>query len=95
MYEDRLTAEFASTDPETQSAAHSWFVRRICMISLFGVATNLVYTAARSIRIRSLAKDIVKETFARVVQAPVNLFFDVTPLGKVLKVFNSEINRFS
>ena len=29
------------------------------------------------------------------MHAPVNLFFDVTPLGKVLKIFNSEINRFS
>jgi len=26
--------------------------------------------------------------------APVNLFFDVTPVGKILKIFNEEINIF-
>ena len=59
------------------------------------VVINLVYTAVRNVYIRYLAKDIVKDTFEKVIHAPVSSFFDVTPLGKILKIFSSEINRFS
>ena len=68
---------------------------RICQVSVLSVAIDLFYTALRSFHIRNLVKDIVKDTFSKVANSPVNLFFDVTPLGKVLKIFNSEINRFS
>ena len=37
---------------------------------------------------------MVQSTLEKVLLAPVNLFFDVTPVGKILKIFNEEINIF-
>ncbi len=30
-----------------------------------------------------------------VIKAPINLFFDVTPLGKIIQIFSKDINIFS
>jgi ABC-type multidrug transport system fused ATPase/permease subunit len=38
--------------------------------------------------------DILKVTLRRVLLAPVNTFFDITPVGKILKIFQDEINIF-
>jgi len=38
-----------------------------------------------------MARELHKNLLARVVNAPVNLFFDVTPLAKLLKNFTSDI----
>ena len=43
---------------------------------------------------RHMGSKIVKETLSHVLMAPVNLFFDVTPVGKILKIFQEEINIF-
>lgn len=43
---------------------------------------------------RHMGGDIVKVTLRRVLFAPVNTFFDVTPIGKILKIFQEEINIF-
>ena len=37
---------------------------------------------------------MVKKTLNKVLIAPVNLFFDVTPVGKILKIFNEEVHIF-
>ena len=41
-----------------------------------------------------MSSHIVTETLGRVLQAPVNLFFDVTPIGQIINIFQSEINVF-
>ena len=33
-------------------------------------------------------------SLAKVLSAPVNNFFDVTPIGKVLRIFNEDMNVF-
>jgi ABC-type multidrug transport system fused ATPase/permease subunit len=38
--------------------------------------------------------DMLKTTLRKVLLAPVNTFFDVTPVGKILKIFQEEINIF-
>jgi len=40
-----------------------------------------------------MAKELHKNLLARVINAPVNLFFDVTPIGKLLENFTSDIGR--
>ena len=35
-----------------------------------------------------------KDTLKRVLFAPVNTFFDVTPIGKVLKVYVEDMEKF-
>lgn len=36
---------------------------------------------------RHMGNRIVNDTLSHVLMAPVNLFFDVTPVGKILKIF--------
>jgi len=40
-----------------------------------------------------MARELHKNLLARVVKAPVNLFFDVTPIAKLLDNFTSDIGR--
>jgi len=35
-----------------------------------------------------------KETLTKVLHAPVNIFFDVTPIGKILSIFNGDLEVF-
>ena len=43
---------------------------------------------------RYMAHDITKTTLQKILEAPVNLFFDVTPIGKILDIFNGDMNVF-
>jgi len=40
-----------------------------------------------------MARELHKNLLARVVNAPVNLFFDVTPMSKLLDNFTSDIGK--
>ena len=40
---------------------------------------------------RSIGTDVHKLTLRRVLLAPVNTFFDVTPLGKIINIFMSNL----
>jgi len=40
-----------------------------------------------------MARNLHKELLGMVVNAPVNLFFDVTPIGKILGNFSSDIGK--
>ena len=43
---------------------------------------------------RSIGKDVHRVTLRRVLLAPVNTFFDVTPLGKIVNIFMSNLHVF-
>ena len=43
---------------------------------------------------RNIGGGVLKDTLRKVLFAPVNTFFDVTPIGKILKIFQQEINIF-
>ena len=36
---------------------------------------------------RNLGSGILKDTLKKVLLAPVNTFFDITPVGKILRIF--------
>lgn len=95
MYEESLVAEYASIDPESQSGQHSYYLSWICLVSIFGAFYRLTWKVWKMRIIQHLTKDIVKDTFTKVINAPINLFFDVTPLGKIIQIFNHEIDIFS
>ena len=43
---------------------------------------------------RSIGKDVHRVTLRRVLLAPVNTFFDVTPLGKIVNIFMGNLRVF-
>ena len=67
---------------------------RIATISV----VSLVLDKAREILFqktkRSIGRDVHRVTLRRVLLAPVNIFFDVTPLGKIIKIFMDDLNVF-
>lgn len=51
---------------------------------------EIMFTKAK----RAMGKDVHKVTLRRVLLAPVNTFFDVTPMGKIMNIFMSNLNVF-
>ena len=43
---------------------------------------------------RKIGQGIVIFTLQKVLQAPINLFFDVTPIGKILSIFDEDVHIF-
>ena len=41
-----------------------------------------------------VGRDVHKETLRQVLKAPINIFFDVTPVGKILTIFNRNMLVF-
>lgn len=85
---------FAVLDPETQAEQHSEYMKKIFFICLIGVIlTNAVSFCMENLK-RYMGVDVVKKTLTKIMKAPINLFFDVTPLGKILQIFNEDMNVF-
>ena len=93
-YINRVDAEFAVIDIENQASALTDYLIKSSIVATISVILaqlrNLVvrYYEAR------IGINIVNETLSKVLIAPVNLFFDVTPIGRILKIFQEEINIF-
>ena len=45
-------------------------------------------------RNHKIGQKIRRDTLKKILYAPVNLFFDVTPIGKILEIFNGDIHVF-
>lgn len=45
-------------------------------------------------RNKSLGVEIHRKTLLKIFLAPVNLFFDITPIGKILKIFTDDMHVF-
>ena len=60
-------------------------------ISLLFAILIVSHTAFVSLRDQKLNKrlsqGIMKSTLVKVLNAPINLFFDVTPVGKIINIF--------
>ena len=94
-YEDLTNKEFAATDPEKQGDLFYNYMLKAAYVSSAGLIIRSVKDGFFSYYQRHMAKGIVKDTLTKVLLAPVNLFFDVTPVGKILRIFQSEINVFN
>jgi len=43
---------------------------------------------------RQVGRNVHKDTLRKILKAPVNIFFDVTPVGKILNIFTNNMNVF-
>ena len=39
-------------------------------------------------------KNVHKDVLSQILNAPMNLFFDVTPIGKIMRIFTEDLNVF-
>ena len=67
-------------------------------ISLLSTIVLVFLTTAFSLADRKIdrriGQGIVIFTLQKVLQAPINLFFDVTPIGKILAIFDEDVHIF-
>ncbi|RLN64938.1 hypothetical protein BBJ28_00009890 [Nothophytophthora sp. Chile5] len=66
-----------------------WYVAFIVVCTLLTLGRGLLVTEAC---IRS-AKNLHDELFRRVLSAPVNRYFDVTPIGRILNRFSNDLDQ--
>ena len=93
-YCERVSAEYAAIDPEKQADAHSAYMKTAAIATTVSVGLANFRNLVVKRHERHMGGDILKVTLKRVLLAPVNTFFDVTPVGKILKIFQEEINIF-
>ena len=77
-----------------QAELHASFMKQTFLISLGAVLVNNVTDFIIRDFKRKMGRDIHESTLKKILLAPVNLFFDVTPLGKILKIFNEDMHVF-
>ena len=94
IYQDSLSQEFAMTDPESQGEKHSEFMQKIFFVALFGVVCRNTIDFLIAHKKRYMGADIHQNVLEKILLAPVNLFFDVTPIGKILQIFTEDMNVF-
>lgn len=86
-YQESNMKDFASVDPEKQADLHSSFLKQTFFVSLFAVFINNITDFIFQDFKRKMGRDIHHSTLRKIMLAPVNLFFDVTPIGKILQIF--------
>ena len=67
---------------------------RIAMIGLLWLIVDTVYERIYDWRKTVIRHNVHTETLKTVLLAPINLFFDVTPLGKIIAIFTEDLNVF-
>lgn len=67
---------------------------RIASIGFLGLVLNTVFERFFDWRKTVIRHSVHRETLKSVLLAPINLFFDVTPLGKIIAIFTEDLEVF-
>ena len=94
IYKQGVQQEWSDASPEDQSSQYSYYMSRIAIISVVSLCMNKVREILFQKAKRRIGRDVHRVTLKRVLLAPVNIFFDVTPLGKIVKIFMEDLNVF-
>ena len=62
--------------------------------AFIGAFVNLGIEVFISIKAKRMGRNVHETLLGKVMSAPINLFFDVTPVGKVFQRFSEDINVF-
>ena len=93
-YKGSLIQGWADASPEEQFANFYGYMKTLVITSYAIMALRVARDFVMDRVKRSIGRHVHKETLERVLQAPVNVFFDVTPLGKILSIFNGDLRVF-
>lgn len=70
-------------------------MQQIYVMALIGIVFDACKNYYNERRNKSMGADIHRMTLYKIFAAPVNLFFDITPIGKILKIFTDDMNVFN
>ena len=91
-HQTRLNQEFAMIDLHNER--YSSFVQTLYLMAVGRILFDMVKDYVIDRRNQKIGQKIRGYTLKRILYAPVNLFFDVTPIGKILEIFNGDIHVF-
>ena len=61
---------------------------------MIGLFLRSVHRHVFENRKRDVGRHVHKDTLKRILLAPVNTFFDVTPIGKIMQIFTEDLSVF-
>ena len=67
---------------------------KLAWLSVAGLALRTIHDYIFFKRGREIGRLVHNETLKKILFAKVNLFFDVTPIGKIITIFTSDLNIF-
>lgn len=82
----------STTDPTVYAATVAnlpWRILKITLISILNNKLRLLILLYVSFR---LSRKMHDNLVSRVLHAPINLYFDITPVGKILNSFSRDLN---
>ena len=79
-------------DQQENFASHTFNMAKYAFIGAF---INLFVEMYMSKKSKEMGRGVHHALFSKVMNAPINLFFDVTPVGKVFSRFSRDINVFN
>ena len=94
VYKEAVTQEWSNASPEEQQEKYCYYMLRIAGIGILGMILHKIKEILFNKVKRSIGRDVHRITLRTVLKAPVNTFFDVTPLGKIVNIFMSNLNVF-
>ena len=69
-------------------------MKTIAIVSFVGLTLGTIRDIIITRMKREVGRGVNRETLKSVLHAPVNLFFDVTPVGKILNIFTTSLFVF-
>ena len=84
FFKEGVSQEWSDAPPEVQSSQYSQFMTRIALFSILNIMLDKVRDIVFQKTKRVICKDVHRVTLRSVLLAPVNTFFDVTPIGKIV-----------
>ena len=94
LYQESVTQNWSDATPEDQATHYMSYMTKIALVGILSMVLHKVREIMFRKAKKSLGRDVHRVTLERVLLAPVNTFFDVTPMGKILNIFMSGLGVF-
>lgn len=90
LYNDYMIGEWTKNiNQRDELAKYSAIIYSLLIFSSLAIFVRIMYALNRNV---IAAKDIHEEMIDKVMHAPINLYFEVTPIGRILNKFSKDLN---
>ena len=94
VYQDHMTNDWSTIPSDQQSEQYSYYMKTLTFVGMFGLIFGNIRDFVLQRMKKMVGRTVHKDTLRQVLLAPVNVFFDVTPVGKILNIFTRNMNVF-
>mmetsp|Transcript_17853 Transcript_17853/g.30299 ORF Transcript_17853/g.30299 Transcript_17853/m.30299 type:complete len:632 (+) Transcript_17853:2840-4735(+) len=90
---DYMIGQWSNQDPVSQQDQLPFFALSVFVFACGQGVGLLSRSLTCQLFTRKATRKLHKQMIQRVVKAPINLYFDVTPLGRILNKFSKDLNQ--